>query len=113
MTVSDADTAQAVGTGDVPVVATPRLIVLAEAATVSAVTRELDDGETSVGTLVRFEHLHASPVGTTVQVDAELVKVDGRTLWFDVAATDTDGKLLARGEIVRAVVDRERFLRKL
>lgn len=110
LTVTDADTAQAIGSGDVPVLATPRLIALAEAATVSAVVRHLGQGESSVGTRVRVDHLKASPVGVTVHVDAELVEVDGRKLRFEIAATDDTGDLVGRGEITRAVVDREKFL---
>jgi fluoroacetyl-CoA thioesterase len=116
LTVTDADTAAAVGSGDVPVLATPRLVALAEAATVAAVSAGLDAGQTSVGTLVRLEHLRASAVGSRVRVRAELVDVDGRQLRFDVTATDADsaaGHVVGRGEVVRAVVDRQRFLGRL
>jgi fluoroacetyl-CoA thioesterase len=116
LTVTDVDTAAAVGSGDVPVLATPRLVALAEAATVAAVSAGLDAGQTSVGTLVRLEHLRASAVGSTVRVRAELVDVDGRQLRFAVTATDADiaaGQVVARGEVVRAVVDRRRFLERL
>src|SRR5262249_58777117 len=112
----EADTAAAFGSGDVPVLATPRLVALAEAATVAAVSAGLDAGQTSVGTLVRLEHLRASVVGSTVRVRAELVDVDGRQLRFDVTATDADnaaGQVVGRGEVVRAVVDRRRFLERL
>jgi fluoroacetyl-CoA thioesterase len=115
--VTDADTAAAVGSGDVPVLATPRLVALAEAATVAAVSAGLDAGQTSVGTLVRLEHLRASAVGSRVRVRAELVDVDGRQLRFDVTATDADSTtgqvVVGRGEVVRAVVDRQRFLGRL
>jgi fluoroacetyl-CoA thioesterase len=120
LTVTDVDTAAAVGSGDVPVLATPRLVALAEAAAVAAVSAGLDAGQTSVGTLVRLEHLRASGVGSTVRVRAELVHVDGRQLRFDVTATDADnaadnaaGQVVGRGEVVRAVVDRRRFLERL
>jgi predicted thioesterase len=87
LTVMYPDTAAAVGSGDVPVLATPRLVALAEAATVAAVSAELDAGQTSVGTLVRLEHLRPTAVGGTVRVRAELVDVDGRELRFAVTAT--------------------------
>jgi fluoroacetyl-CoA thioesterase len=114
-TVTGADTAAAVGSGDVPVLATPRLVALAEAATVAAVSARLDDGQTSVGTLIRLEHLRASAVGSTVRVRAELVEVDGARLRFNVTATDAGGagQVVGRGEVVRAVVDRRRFLERL
>jgi fluoroacetyl-CoA thioesterase len=112
LTVADADTAQSIGSGDVPVLATPRLLALAEAATVAAVRDALEPGQTSVGTLVRLEHVRASGIGSTVRVRAELAGVDGRQLRFDVSATDESGRLVGRGEVTRAVVDRERFLER-
>lgn len=113
LTVTDADTAAAVGSGDVPVLATPRLVALAEAATVAVASAGLDAGQTSVGTLVRLEHLRASAVGSTVRVRAELLGVDGGALRFGITATDAAGQIVGRGEVVRAVVDRQRFLRRL
>src|SRR6266581_9289163 len=80
--VSDTDTANAIGSGDVPVLATPRLLALAEAAAVAAVTPHLEPGVTSVGTSVALEHKRASPVGAQVVVEAELTEVDGRRLVF-------------------------------
>jgi fluoroacetyl-CoA thioesterase len=112
-TVAEADTASALGSGDVPVLGTPRLLALAEAATVAALAGALEGGRTSVGTRVEFEHLAATPVGGRVRVRAELVEVDGRTLRFAVEAMDGHGVLVARGTVWRAVVDRERFLSRL
>ncbi|MFB9883676.1 thioesterase family protein [Planobispora siamensis] len=106
------DTAVKVGSGDVPVLATPRLLALAEQATVQAVAGELDPGQTSVGTKVALEHLAASPVGTHVEIAAELTEVDGRRLVFAFTALDGD-TLVGTGTIERVLVDRERFLAKL
>ncbi len=64
--VTDADTAQALGSGDVPVLGTPRLLALAEAASVAAVAPHLASGQTTVGTAVSLEHSRPSPVGTAV-----------------------------------------------
>jgi fluoroacetyl-CoA thioesterase len=111
--VAEADTAAALGGGDVPVLATPRLLALAEAASVAAVSVELNGGQTTVSTRAQLDHLHATPVGATVRVSAGLVDVDGRTLQFEVMATDADGTLVARGEVTRVLVDRDRFLEKL
>lgn len=108
-TVTDGDTAAALGSGDVAVLATPRLLALAEAATVATVRPRLDDGQTSVGTRVNIEHLIASPVGATVVVRAQLVHVDGRLLRFEVAAEDDRGRLVGRAQITRVTVDRMRF----
>ncbi len=111
--VTDADTASALGSGDVAVLGTPRLLALAEAATVAAVRGRLDAGQTSVGTRVRLDHRRPSAVGATVRVDAELVEVDGRSLRFEVSAVDGSGELVGTGEVRRAVVDRERFVAQI
>lgn len=111
--VTEADTATALGSGDVPVLATPRLLAWLEAATVDALDGRLGDGETSVGSRIELEHRAATAVGATVTVTADLVAVDGRLLRFSVAAQDADGSLLATGDVTRVVVDRERFLSRL
>lgn len=103
------DTAKKVGSGDVPVLATPRLLALAEAATVRAVERHLEAGRTSVGTRVELEHLAASPLGSRVQVGVELTEIDGRRLVFAFEAHD-DHSVVGKGTIERVVVDRARFL---
>ena len=87
--VADTDTATAMGSGDVPVLATPRLLALAEAASVAAVTPSLESGVTSVGTSVAMEHKRASPIGAEVVVEAELTEVDGRRLVFRFIARQT------------------------
>jgi len=111
--VGESDTATSMGSGDVAVLATPRLIALAEAATVAAVGRALEDGQTTVGSRIELEHLAASPVGTRVTVRAELMAVDGLLLRFDVAAQHPDGSVIAHGRITRVVVDRVRFLERV
>ena len=111
--VTEADTAAAMGSGDVPVLATPRLLALAEAATVAAVAPQLADGLTSVGTSVSLEHRRASPVGAEIVVEAELTEVDGSRLVFDFIArvdgTDED-LVLGAGTVERVVLDRKRFI---
>lgn len=112
ITVEQEDTAERVGSGEVPVLATPRLLALAEAATVRAVADLLPPGQTSVGTRVELEHRAASPVGSRVEFTAELTEVDGRRLVFSFTARDGD-RLLATGTIERVVVDTERFIAKV
>ena len=75
--VADTDTAMAMGSGDVPVLGTPRLLALAEAAAVAAIAPSLESGLTSVGTAAALEHKRPSPVGAEVVVEAELTEVDG------------------------------------
>jgi predicted thioesterase len=109
--VTDADTAARVGSGDVPVLATPRLIAWLEAATVQAAAPLIGPGQTTVGTAVRIEHRRPNRVGDVVQVWAEPPSAPaGRRLTFSVRATDDSGQLVATGEIDRAIVDREQFL---
>ena len=108
--VGDSDTAAAMGSGDVPTLATPRLLALAEAATGSALSGHLDEHETSVGTRVQLEHLRATGIGRRVVAHAELAQADGRQLRFTVRAEDEEGMLVGRGEVTRVVMDRERFM---
>ncbi|WP_232681376.1 thioesterase family protein [Nocardioides sp. R-C-SC26] len=118
-TVTDDDTALAVGSGSLPVLGTPRLLAWCEAATCAALDPSLDDGATSVGTRVQVEHSAASPVGALVEIEATRTFVDGRLHRFSIAARDVEhdhaqpGRLLATGEITRVVVDAERFLARL
>ena len=111
LTVTDGDTAQALGSGDVPVLGTPRVLALVEAATVAATATRLPAGATTVGTRVELEHTAPTPVGRTVVAEARLAKVDGRRLTFEVAVTD-GGAPVASGRIERMLVDRQRFLEK-
>jgi predicted thioesterase len=111
--VTDSDTAQAVGSGDLPVLGTPRLIALAEQATVAAAAPLLAEGQTTVGTRVRFDHVYPTAVGGTVTVAAELAHRDDRLLRFTVAAHDGDDRLVGEGEITRVIVNAERFMAKL
>lgn len=111
--VGDEDTAVRLGSGDVPVLATPRLLALAESATVKAIGPHLDGAKTSVGTRVELEHRAASPVGVRVTVEAELTEVDGARLVFQFHATDERGTAVGNGRVERIVVERERFLGRL
>ena len=97
--VTDADTAIALGSGDVPVLATPRLIAWLEAATVQAAAARLQSGQTTVGTAIRIEHRRATPVGGSVEITTSMTSPDGsgRRLTFTVQATDTSGQVVAEG----------------
>ncbi len=112
-TVGEADTAVALGSGDVMVLATPRLLAWCEAATVDALDGSMSEDETSVGTRVELVHGSASAVGEQITTTASVVAVDGRLVRFDVAATTDAGALVAHGSVTRVVVDRERFLSRL
>jgi predicted thioesterase len=111
LTVTDADTAQFFGSGDVPVLATPRLLALAEAATVVATSRRLPAGTTTVGARVELDHKVPVVLGRTVVAEARLTKVDGRRLTFEVIMTDGEVSV-AEARVERVLVDRQRFLAK-
>lgn len=116
-TVAGTDLAPALGSGDVPVLATPRMIAWMEAATVAAVAGVLPEGATSVGTRVDIEHLAASAVGAHVTVSARVRQVDGKSVVFDCEASCADASgtetLVGRGRITRAVVRRDAFVARL
>ena len=113
-TVTDDDTAAALGSGSLPVLGTPRLLAWCEAATCAALAPLLGDGETSVGTRVELEHTRGSRVGAVVEVTASPVFRDGRLHRFSVAARQVDdARVVATGEVTRVVVEGERFLGRL
>ena len=109
--VTAADTARAVGSGTVDVLASPRLIALCEEACCNAVDNSLKPGTTTVGMRVQFDHLQPTPVGAEVIAEAVLEKIDGRRLKFTVSASDSGG-LVAAGKITRVLVDVDRFMAK-
>ena len=109
LTVTDADTAQALGSGDVPVLGTPRVLALAEAATVAATVARLETGMSTVGVRVELDHKAAVPVGDAVVADATLTKVDGRRLLFEIMVRNGQ-TVVAQGRVERVVVDRHRFM---
>jgi len=114
-TVTDDDTAAALGSGSLPVLATPRLLAWCEAATCAALEPTLPEGSTSVGTRISLEHLGASAVGQAVEVSASTTYSDGRLHRFTVSARHVGGndKVVGSGEVTRVVVDAERFLGRL
>jgi predicted thioesterase len=111
LVVAEADTALAMGSGDVPVLATPRVVALAEQATIQAVTDELATGATTVGYEVQLAHLAPTPVGAKVTAEVTLESIEGRRLTFRVSVNDARG-LVAAGRITRVIVARDRFIER-
>lgn len=107
--VTDDDTALALGSGDVAVLATPRVLALAERAAVQALGSSLPEGKTSVGAWVELEHLLPSRVGQTVTAEAVLMGVHGRRLEFSITVT-SDGEEVAHCRHHRVLVSRSRFV---
>ena len=112
LTVTDAVTAIRMGSGDMPVLATPAMMALMENAAMLAVADDLPEGSTTVGGHIAYSHLRPSKIGDVVRAVAEVTKVDGRKIEFKVSAYSGD-VLLGEGTHLRIVVDRERFMSKI
>jgi fluoroacetyl-CoA thioesterase len=115
LTVGQDDTALHFRSGDVPVLATPRLIALCEEATCRATDGHLTDAQSSVATRVQFDHLAPVGIGKVVLAEATLVKVEGRRLTFNVSAARLEGDgggMVGAGRVTRVVVDEATFLAK-
>jgi fluoroacetyl-CoA thioesterase len=108
--VTEAMTASAFGSGDVPVLATPAVVALAERAACLALRGRIADADTSVGSWMELSHLAPTAPGASVAATARLVEVDGRRITFDLVVRDGAGEI-AVGRHGRVVVSRERFLR--
>lgn len=111
--VTTADTAEAVGSGTLPVLATPRVLAWMEMATCAAIDPHLEAGTTTVGSRVELLHLAPSPVGQTVTIGAAVEHVDGRLVRFDVTVAHGDKRIVATATVSRVVVSAERFLARL
>ena len=112
MTVSDADTAIAFRSGEVAVLATPRLVALLEEATMDALAGHLDDEQTTVGMRVQIDHLAPTGVGAEVRANATLEAVEGRRLTFRTGAAEGETPVAA-ATITRVIVDTSRFLERV
>jgi len=115
LTVGAEDTAEHFRSGDVPVLATPRLLALCEEATCRATDGHLSERQASVATRVQFDHLAPVAIGSVVLAEATLVKIEGRRLIFTVSAARLEGDgggLVGAGRVTRVVLDRAAFLAK-
>lgn len=112
LTVEEQHLAQNVGSGDLPVLATPMMMALMENAAMLAVAPQLPEGSTTVGGHITSSHLRPTPLGATITATAQLVKEEGRKLTFHIVAEDATG-IIGEGEHLRFIVDKERFLAKL
>ena len=112
LTVTKAVTATSMGSGDLPVLATPAMMALMENAAMLAVAPHLPEGSTTVGGHISVSHIKPTPVGETVTATATVIKVDGKKIEFDVKAHCGD-ILLGEGTHLRFIVDREKFMSRL
>jgi predicted thioesterase len=109
ITVTESDTAAKLGSGLVPVYATPALVALMEAAAVKALDGHLPEGRTTVGGRIDIRHLAATPVGMMVRARAELTAIEGRKLTFQIEAWD-DVEKIGEAQHERFVIDTEKFI---
>lgn len=112
LVVDERNTALAMGSGDMEVLATPVMMALMEHAAMLAVAKQLPEGSTTVGGYIESSHLHPSKVGSVVTATARLEKIDGRKLYFHVKACQGE-IVIGEGSHIRFVVDIQRFLSKL
>ncbi len=111
VTVTQNDTAKVFGSGELEVLATPRMIALMEECAYKCITEDLEQGATTVGTLMNVKHLSATPVGMEVTVEAEVTENEGRRVCFSVKAYDECG-LIGEGTHERFIVYSEKFTQK-
>ena len=109
--VTEQNTANAVGSGLVPVFATPYMIALMENAAVNAVQAQLEEGQGTVGTKLDVTHDAATPIGLKVWAEAELTAAEGKKLTFAVKAFDEAGPI-GGGTHERFIITVDRFLAK-
>jgi predicted thioesterase len=112
LTVTEDVTAMVIGSGDMPVLATPMMMALMENAAMLAVKDKLPEGCTTVGGHIESSHLKPSKIGDVVRAEAEVTKVDGKKIEFRVSAY-CDNTLLGEGTHLRFIVDREKFMSRL
>lgn len=111
-TVVAANTAAAMGSGDLEVFATPAMVALMERAALTAVAEGLPEGSTTVGAEINVTHIKPSGLGAEIVATAVLTEVEGRKLTFNVGARDAGG-MIGEGVHIRYVVDRTRFMEKV
>jgi len=109
--VTEEITAQAMGSGTLPVFATPAMVALMESTCWKSVAEALPEGDGTVGTGLTITHDAPSPLGMKVHCISELTKVDGRALTFSVEVFDEKG-LIGKGEHSRFIIHETPFLEK-
>lgn len=110
--VTEENTAMAVGSGSLRVFATPALAALIEKAACNCLAGQLEDGMTSVGTVLNIKHIAATPVGMKAEATVTLTEIDGRRLVFDISVTDEKDKI-SEGVHERFIVNAEKFMGKV
>jgi len=109
--VSEQQTAKAVGSGDLEVLATPVMITMMEHTACMIMADVVEQGQTTVGTAINVTHTAPSPIGSRVYIEAKITSVSGRTITFEVVARD-EVEEIAKGTHTRVIVDGAKLLAK-
>lgn len=109
LVVTEAMTAKEMGSGELPVYATPSMIALMENTAFESVSDYLEEGQGTVGTLLNVKHLSATPVGMEVTCESKLIEIDRKRLVFEVKAFDAMG-CIGEGTHERFIIDNQKFL---
>ena len=104
-------TAEAIGSGLLPVFATPYMVALMENTCSDSMLKYMDEGYGTVGTKLEVEHISATPVGMKVRCESELIEIDRRRLVFSVECYDETGKI-GFGRHERFIIDNDKFMSK-
>jgi fluoroacetyl-CoA thioesterase len=112
MVVGHQDLASVMGNIGAEVLSTHRVVLLMEIAARNAIKHSLPEGKMTVGTFIRIQHLAAAPLGSKVRAEAQVTKVEGRRLVFEVAVYDEFEKI-AEGENEQLIVSIDKFLARI
>ncbi|MCR5070217.1 MAG: thioesterase family protein [Prevotella sp.] len=112
LVVEDKHLACNVGSGDLPVFATPMMMALMENAAMMCVADDMAEGDSTVGGHIESSHIKPTAKGKRVSATAELTAIEGRKLSFRVTAQDEDG-IIGEGKHLRFIINKEKFMGKL
>ena len=110
--VEERHLACSVGSGDLPVFATPMMVALMENAAMLCAVTLLSEGQSTVGAQISTTHIKPTPLGHTVSAEAILTRQEGRKLYFTITARDEQG-VIGEAEHLRVIIDKEKFMDRL
>jgi predicted thioesterase len=111
-TVTTEKTAEVMGSGNLPVLATPALVALMENAAMLSVDKTITETQSTVGVHMDIKHLAPSPIDALVEAKAELTAIEGRKLSFTISAYEGDKKI-GIATHTRYIIEVEPFLKKM
>ncbi|GEK89391.1 thioesterase family protein [Alkalibacterium putridalgicola] len=111
-TVKESETAEAVGSGGLPVLSTPHMIAYMENTAMTLMSSELNENDTSVGMEIHVQHLAPTALNKTVSVQAKQVDKSGKVFTYEIEAY-VDEELIGKATHKRAIVDKEKFMAKI